>query len=624
MHAYLKRPQHKPAIAAGRPISDRIDNRSAATAQRRLQATASDSPQARQLRAIREVATSAVMQRQIADVVHTLPQNILALATTYNLLGDETTVGARINSLSQVEHAVYAWLTANKAPDMSLVPGAAAVRHLMDTTKAERSRIVARSINVSQDHLGEGAIPIAGFAALQPEEQLEVRAMWRGLIEGTGRIQIGETDTDNQEVHAGFRMKTLVEFSRLLEGRFGRSIVKDINASARQVVIEPFHMENADDKSFAANPSTVDAEHLTKLDAPPAEEVRVHYPETVITDLTEMQRLRLFNQLKATVEGQLGVRLVDGGATTYYRFGAGSNVKVTMPSDLPDDSQHNESRLADAAGNELAAPVFLNLGHELGHAIHMQRGTATRNAEAPGFFETRADQSAYRGDREEYVNIEGNENALRAEHGLGERKGHVNIPALQRAQMEREINPWFTWLRQMGPLSNLPVYVAIQRELTAMDRRISTEWLNPATLPALRRDFAALPATIRTMQLDYLRDNFVRHIEEEKKLMMLSLFRLRFSFPTGVDIPQMVLAADIEFDYEKTQAQAAVRGNTLAQYLGAIPAQRLDYSNAKFLPKLDSIREGVAEHGNQENVAALGRLTALIDTFNRVNWLPPG
>lgn len=622
--------------SSGMSTSQFLNNRPDAIAQRKLQDTANNSHQVKQLRALQKVAGNSlqpkqssrpILQRQIDGVVQQeLPKNIYELAITYNQLDEETTVSDRIGSLSQVEHAVYAWLTANKAPDMNEVQGSAAVRNLMDTTKAERHRIVAYSVNVSRDHLGEGGIPIAGFGTLGQTEQEEVRAMWRGLIEGTGNIRILDTESDSGEQHEGFGMKVLVEFSRLLEGRFGRSMVKDINTSDHRVVIEPFHVDNDQHKSFAASPTAEEqgVDKLTKLDAQPADELRAHYPETNITDNNEEQRLRLFNQLKPTQEGQLGVRLVDAGVTTYYKFGAGSAVKVTMPSDLPDSSQYKESRLADAAGNELATPVFITLGHELGHGIHMQRGTLTKETEIPRFFGGEADQEAYLGDREEYVNIEGNENALRAEHGLGKRKGHYNIPYLQKQQMEQQITPWFAWIDSLGSLKDLPVYREIDQMLGAMGTRIYTEWAKPDTLAALKDDFAELPEEIRTLQLNYLRDHFARHMAKENEKLMLELYGLRFSFNVGVDIAYMVMAIGMEFDLEKVQAPKAVQSRTLPQFLAELPEQRQSYARVKLAPKVDLIERGIhpqEENGDQEEFA---KLTGVLNSFENVSWLFPG
>lgn len=566
-----------------------------------------------------------VVQRQINGVVETLPQNILALANTYNQLDIEATASVKIDFLSQVEHAVYAWLTANKAPDMEAVPHSAEVRRLMDSTKAERQRVVAHSVNVSHDHLGEGGIPIAGFTLLPHEEQSEVRGLWRGLIEGTGNIRIRDTESDTHERHQGFETQVLVEFSRLLEGRFGRSMIKDINTSTHQIVIEPFHAENDQHKSFAAGPNggADEAQNLTKLGAPPDEGLRVHYPETVITGMNEVARLTLFNQLKPTQDGQLGVRLVDGGETAYYKFGSGRPVRVTMPSDLPDGSQYKESRLADAGGNELATPVFITLGHELGHGIHMQRGTLSKETNIPGFFGDMADRSAYLGDREEYVNIEGNENALRAEHGLGKRKGHYNIPYLQKQQMELKINQWLTWVDGLGALREFSVYREIDRLLTDMGNRTFTEWADPDKLAVLKRDFSILPGRIAEMQLKYLHSDFGKHMDAENGQMMRDLYGLKFSFKPTMDIVYIVDAIDREMRYEKIQSEDAVKRNTLPRYLADIPAQRESYARVKFDPKVALIENGIKPQV-PEDQEIFQRLKEILRRFEAVNWLFPG
>jgi hypothetical protein len=71
----------------------------------------------------------------------------------------------------------------------------------------------------------------------------------------------------------------------------------------------------------------------------------------------------------------------------------------------------------DKDGNEIAMPVFLVLGHELIHAVHAQDGEMT------------PDVAGGSGNLpEEYATMHARtgrtENALRREHGLGERYGH--------------------------------------------------------------------------------------------------------------------------------------------------------------------------------------------------------
>ena len=573
-----------------------------------------------------EQGSEQVVQREIADVVDTLPHEILQPATEYNQLGVQTALSVRINKLSQVEHAVYAWLTAHRAPDMNAVHGAAAVQHLMDTTKAERHRIVSHSINESRDHEGAGDIPIAGFDTLDHEKKAEVRGLWRGLIERTGRIKITNTNPDTQEVHAGFSMQVLVEFSRLLEGEFGSSMVKDINASEHEIVIEPFTQGGGEHKSFAAGPTAEEhgVDQLIKLAEPPAELQLAHYPQTDITAMNEVQRLQFFNQLKPTQIGQLGVKVVDGHATTYYKFGGGSSVKVTMPSNLPDSSQYKESRLADPHGREIATPVFITLGHELGHGIHMQRGTLTRETDIPRFFGGDMDQRAYLDNREEYVNIEGNENALRAEHGLGVRKGHYNIPYLQKERMMQQLNSWLTWIDNLGGLKTLPVYRDIDRWITDVSTRVYTKWDQPDQLETIKVDFAALPARVRNAQFDYLQDNFNNHLNHESVNLSSVLSKLKFSFNTAMDIPYIALALDMEFDLEKVQARDAVAGDRLANYLQALPAQRLDYVRVKIAPKVSSIGQMVNPHVNANDQREFLKLQQALHNFETMSWLFPG
>jgi hypothetical protein len=84
-----------------------------------------------------------------------------------------------------------------------------------------------------------------------------------------------------------------------------------------------------------------------------------------------------------------------------------------------DPNQSNRTQRAfDRDGNEISFPLFINLGHEMIHAMHNQRGENERGNAA-----TDADYPNH----EEEVAIAGpglSENRLRRSFGLTERHGH--------------------------------------------------------------------------------------------------------------------------------------------------------------------------------------------------------
>ena len=565
---------------------------------------------------IQNKKSDGIVQRTInvedLDSVPDIP--IKKQIVLYNQLPATTAIAEKINALSKIEHAIYTWLINNKAPDINAVPGAAKIRELMDITKNERTQIVLSSLKNDESNP-----PIAGFDQLGKVEQTEVTAMWKNLITGRGKIKISNINSKTKEEHSNFRLKVLVEFTRLLEGKFGRSMVKEIDESAHEVIIEPIHIDNKESQSFAASPVDHDAGKLVKLRKEPNVLELAYYPEFDITRRSEEHRLAFFNRLKPTMPNQLGVKLKDGDVVAYYQFGKGSSVRVTMPSDLPDSSQYNESRLVDTTGNELATPVFITLGHELGHAIHMQRGTLTKETEITNFLTKKEDQIAYTDDKEEYINIEGNENSLRAEHGLGTRKGHYNIPYLQKEQMTRQMGIWFKWYDNLGALQKMPVFKEIDKTLGAINNRIFTEWANPVTLPKLKIDFANLPEEIKTIQLKYLTTYFDEQINNEYSHIMFALYSLRGKSTASyldINIAQLLFAIDMELKYEKHQAREAIGKHRLPEYLQGISQQRIEYSTVKFGRYLDPIYDAL-----QNDSTKIGKLRNIMTQYNNVNWL---
>lgn len=102
------------------------------------------------------------------------------------------------------------------------------------------------------------------------------------------------------------------------------------------------------------------------------------------------------------------------GNTTNATNGVGTTSTIYFDPNFSDKT----IKTYDKNGKELATPFFLALGHEMIHALHNQQGTNARN---------QAGSAAAWDNKEEENTIDGpgiSENALRREHGLGQRYGH--------------------------------------------------------------------------------------------------------------------------------------------------------------------------------------------------------
>lgn len=572
-----------------------------------------------QAKTLEQSPARTILQRQKKSIqrvinVDNLDGDSYALIRAKILEYNETenkSITERINALSALEHTIYKWLITNNAAEYSMVEGADIIRGLMDDTKKERKRIVRLSLSDSESNP-----PIANIENLKEAEQNEVKNIWKSLLCGDGGITINYANSRTNYTHSGFRLNVLTEFSRLLEGEFGRSMVKEINESAHEVVIKPVNINNKSNQSFAALPTNDDSCKLIRISEGTDGLKPERYREYNIAGKDEMWLLNFFNQLKPTKEGPEGVRLINGDQTTYYKFGEGSSVTVRMIADLPDSSQYNESRLADRGEKELATPVFILLGHELGHALHMQRGTMTDVTDIPNFLTKHEDQVAYSGNREEYVNIEGNENSLRSEHDLGFRKGHFNVPYLQKEQMYEQINVWFDWLNRCESLKKMQIYQNINQTLLDMNSRVSSEWTNPKTLVKLKEDFANIPKVLKNIQLEYFKTG--KHINEEYSYLMLRLHELTKDITISslhVSIELILMEINMELDYERVQVIRAIEENRLPQYLQSLSEQRRGYSSVKFKPHLQHIKDELND--NQK----FGNIIKIIEEYYKIPWL---
>lgn len=386
---------------------------------------------------------------------------ILTLATTYNTNLKKKKRGTRLNQLSAVERAVYTWFETNKQADLNENPAAVWMKQLMNEVQREHTAIVTASVNA-----GDANPPIANFSTLTPTQQQLARTLWTRIVNGTGNIQITETENYNdalnqpqQHVHAGFRFEALAQFARLLETETGREIVAKVDRNtggAKPVTIQPGMAAatgGRPESEFAAAPVAQDnRDQMTKvpnIDAMFAGQqnavaLRKAYKKRFVPIRLRGlpgERAKLIYDARRSKPNSIGVVI----AGQYYLYGAGTGANVTMTRDIPDSANHSSSRMVDAQGNELVFPNFITLGHELGHAGHMIDGTALADNQVTGDLHTRIDANAG-GDwthTEELGTITGSENKLRAEYGMSARYGHINQPFFQRRLLNNIVNALF-------------------------------------------------------------------------------------------------------------------------------------------------------------------------------------
>lgn len=563
--------------------------------------------------------TQQPIQRVIDPVPDLLPKDILQFISDYNKLDEKTPLNERIKKLFIIEHLVYDCLTEFLVPDLNEESTAAPLQEVLNSLKEERVNVVGQSVK-NEDHLKEGDLPIAHFDKLNEETQKKIRNIWLRLVTSSGSIKILETDSDTKEEHKGFGVRILTEFSRLLEGEFGRELVEEVNASKHLIFIEPYNEEDEKNKKkdLLVEPiDEKDSDKLTLLINKPEQKLLEFYPETDLTDYTEKERRQFINKLKRKNKNQLGVTLIDSNQAYYYQFGKGSKSRITFPIHAKDASQAPSSRLIDEDNNELVTPLFILLGHELGHAKHIQEGTSSNETDIPNHFQSGKEKKHYGYNQEEYVNIEENENALRQEHQLGQRKGHGNVLYIQKQELTNQLYNIRYLFKLLPNFSKFSWYEEISEWINElMDSTQNTN--SSIELKKLKNQILILPSKIQNIQLEFLTNNFDEHIDAEYITIFKAFHGAKFTYGVGIVPTQIMNSIKRELNYEKHQAKEAVKTNTLSEFLKSLTHQRKEYVKTFILIKLELLGN---EKQQPSDVKVQNRLARYIQDFETVNWL---
>ncbi|MGH9038607.1 MAG: eCIS core domain-containing protein [Acidimicrobiia bacterium] len=286
---------------------------------------------------------------------HPLLPTLDGLLTSYAAASGDP-IPKRFKRLDRIEHAIYGYFDAAPAKGNN-DPFKSKLYWLLDQVQREHQTLTA--LNTT----GGGAV----WTSDSPNatETGEVASTWGLLQSGQGRAIINNiySSAIHFENHPEYKKDMLAAFARLLSRPAGRQVVFD-----------------AVGKVAANAPPSIQLgpQRRSQIDAGvPA--------ETAPTD----------DQAKAAWDSL--------GRTWTPGTGAESSMKMDALSDT-------EWRVYDANQNEILAPAFIVLGHELIHATHNLTGT-NRKAKA------------YAGPKANWWNAEEKqtiqqENQIRAEHGL--------------------------------------------------------------------------------------------------------------------------------------------------------------------------------------------------------------
>ncbi|HKV06984.1 MAG TPA: hypothetical protein VJ725_02530, partial [Thermoanaerobaculia bacterium] len=323
---------------------------------------------------------------------------------------------AALGHLHQLERYLYGWFASKKSPDLDESPEALRMKGLMNEVQKERIDLVERSISAKDE-----APPVA---SLNAENQERVTGIWNRLLANDG-IRIQETGEEEEvsKRQKGFRTKVLADFSRLLETEAGRDLVGGIQGAGGGLTIKPTTLAKG---KFAARSLDPDSEGLRTVPAP-AEEHQQDFAPINVNGMTKQDKIRLFHNIKTLHPDKRGFALNTDGGTQHFEFGPGSDSELKVPVDAQDALRHPSSRGVDSEGNEIIAPTFVNLGHELGHVLRARQGVITDENAGRDLFERAFPGEEHEGRVEEFFNIPAAENPVREQSGISPRPGHGNL-----------------------------------------------------------------------------------------------------------------------------------------------------------------------------------------------------
>ncbi len=524
----VKNKRHFPQAKSNPPIQQFKDERTESGTMQRMQKVAHQSQQVAQLQALQSMINKSVGNASLSGQAHfplqakysphpisggvvqrRLDTNLLKGRTRHYLTRDLAKLGnqynhglksksraERLSELQTLQNAILRSLDQFADPDHYANPIAVWKKELLNDVQQEHLRLVRQSVDNKDQNP-----PVANFSKLNDSEQKTVLRIWKELLSGSGNIKITETESFKHSQtqvpttrnHPGFRYEVLAQFARLLETQTGRTLVGQITQRGQKktVTIKPGFAEaqgGGPASEFAAGPTKLNgADKLTKIDInqmfkgqPYAKRKRESYRRNFITlDLSRInnpkKRAAAIYQARRDFPKSSGIKI----GNQYYKYGKGSNVEVFITRDIPDSIDHHTSRFVDNNRNEIPTPNFVTLGHELGHAEHMQTGVSLGDASVSDtLFQHTApnvsiqDYSNY----EEFANINAVENNIRTNIGLKHRYGHINQPAVQKARLEPIANSFYN----LSDLQPRPLRASVEAPLGLAARSLAQLHIAPA------------------------------------------------------------------------------------------------------------------------------------------------
>ena len=348
---------------------------------------------------------------------------------SYNALPvDDRDHQPRLQALNALDRSVYGWFRENSGPNLSAVPHAQDMRHLLDHSHGEFSNI-ANSLRQKNIDGTSQELPI-DTSQMNPQQQADARKLWNSLSNQNGALHVSAEDP-------AFEARTYGNLAKIMQGQRGRqmlSLLDEGNSETHGVDI----VSGDGHRTQEAGSCGADLTRRPARRGPvglwekAADKMNPHrhdakYPP--IDGSAASVAAAMDNVLDPDKRSQMkGVQLGNGR----YKRGSGTGATVTM-------GPAKDPRSLDAAGNEVISPDFMVLAHELGHAAKMTTGTRA-NMEIDHMVPA-GERANWAHRSEEVLNVHGIENPLRTEHGMQARGPYAQtLKAARNKEISEKVN----------------------------------------------------------------------------------------------------------------------------------------------------------------------------------------
>jgi len=374
-------------------------------------------------------AKTAVIQRALTagNTYHAIDVNIENLVDTYNSLAAPTNPGqfqASFNALQAVERASYTWFDDFSQNNQKFSGNASVttLKTLLTEVNTEHEQLIIGSKDLDQ------VLPFDP-TGLQPNVIQDMKNLWQDIVNNRGKIQLVGSDPNKQ--------RAMSELGRILSTNTGRRMLALLNAptpgKAKNITPDLTNIYIGENKAQLplnvqnASPDVADLGFAVAQPINTSENSNRSIEKTTAVSSTKIGKVfkPKAQDFPSASPGHLDVVRDSawGGKKGFthgaqkYKFGKKTTgAFVTNP-------ENNSIHPGKGHGNQILAPSWVTMGHELGHAANMRTGATTMKTNALMGLAGGGNNDHW-DNPEELLNIENVENALRGEVGLSERDGH--------------------------------------------------------------------------------------------------------------------------------------------------------------------------------------------------------